>query len=187
MPVSSICAIASRGASAAPSMPPVTPSIAAVRRKPRLPSFTSSVIAFSSRCWGGLDSPSRNVRRGHVNSGSLRARPARGDRPQRLDPAIAYADIPIVQIHGRVAMAGNEHHLVAQMQRLRVATDDDLAMLVGNTGQLEPRPAVYPRRPLLGAVGFEPRIDDRAIRRRRAHDGGEHEQAVLEFPVRAAV
>src|SRR6185295_14181703 len=102
MPVSSICAKASRGAAAAASMLDATPRTAAPFRKSRLPSFTMSSIAFSPL----------------VSCTCSIAGAARGDRPQRLDASCPDRDIPVVQIDGRIAVAGDQHHLVAEAQSL---------------------------------------------------------------------
>ena len=43
-------------------------------------------------------------------------RPAGGDRPELLDAVSADTDIPVVEIDGRVAMAGDQAQLVADPQ-----------------------------------------------------------------------
>src|SRR6185436_16880338 len=53
---------------------------------------------------------------------------ARGDRPQRLDDAAPHANIPVVEVDRRVAMAGNELQLLAE-ERQRPTFDP--AVLVG--------------------------------------------------------
>ena len=46
-------------------------------------------------------------------------RAARGDRPQRLDAAVAHADVPVVEIDRRIAVAGNQLQLVADLEARR--------------------------------------------------------------------
>jgi hypothetical protein len=43
-------------------------------------------------------------------------RPSRGDRPELLDAVGADADVPVVEVDGRVAMAGDEADLVAECE-----------------------------------------------------------------------
>ena len=45
---------------------------------------------------------------------------ARGDWPQRLDPAVADAHIPVVEIDGRIAVPGDELQLVAHVEARRL-------------------------------------------------------------------
>src|SRR5262249_46872624 len=96
---------------------------------------------------------------------------ARLDRPQRLDAAVAHADVPVVQVHGGVAVARDQPHLLADARPCRFGRNLDLAVLVGDADHFEAVAAVHPRRALLGAVGFEPRVDDGAIGRRHADHG----------------
>src|SRR5207253_2894207 len=49
---------------------------------------------------------------------SSRARASGADRPQRLDAPVAHADIPIVQVDGRIAVARDQPDLVAELQWL---------------------------------------------------------------------
>jgi hypothetical protein len=46
-------------------------------------------------------------------------RAAGGDRPDLLDAIAAYTDIPVVKVDGRVAMAGNQPDLVADVETVR--------------------------------------------------------------------
>jgi hypothetical protein len=106
---------------------------------------------------------------------------------KRFHPPAAHADIPVVQVDGRVAVARDQPYPVAQPQALGLGAEAQLAVLVRDRDHLDVLAAVHPRRSFLGAVGFEAGIDDRAIRGRRAHHGREHEQAVLELGVAAAI
>src|ERR1700736_337682 len=162
MLVSSICASATPGAAAPTALAPA-PSIA-VLRKPRLPSFTCSLMEGS-------------LRSGVYLFGLSYAGAARVDRPQGFDPAVAHADVPVVQVHGRIAVARDQPHLLADAQALRVRRELELAVLVGDAGDLDAVAAVHPWRPLLGAIGLEPGVDDGAVGRRHADHGRKHEQA----------
>src|SRR6202022_1532392 len=100
---------------------------------------------------------------------------------------VANPDIPIMQIDGRVAMAGNEPDLLAHRQRLGIARQLESTGLVGHAGDPASGPAVHPWRAALRAVGLEPGIHDGAVGGGNADYAGEHEQAVLEFAVAAAL
>src|SRR5207249_7666114 len=54
-----------------------------------------------------------------------------GDRPGRLDAAPADADIPVVEVHGRVAVAGDQAELVAEREAVSGGGDRKAAVLVG--------------------------------------------------------
>src|SRR6185437_4227059 len=108
------------------------------------------------------------------------------DRPQRLDAPLPYRDIPVVQIDRRIAMTGNEQHLVAEAKRRRARAQLELAMLVGGTDHFHVVATVHPRQPLLRAVSFEAGVDDCALAHRHAHHRREHEKAVLELRIALA-
>src|SRR5262245_34003859 len=101
--------------------------------------------------------------------------------------SVANADIPIVQIDGGIAVAGNEPDLFAESQPLCMGTELQLPMLVRDARYFHGGTTMHPRRTALGAVGFESGIDDGAVRRRHADHGREYEQTVLEFRVAAAI
>src|SRR5262245_37983645 len=61
---------------------------------------------------------------------------ASADRPKCLDPPVAHADIPVVQIDGRVAMAGDEPDFFPEPRWRQAWRHRDLAMLVGDRGAL---------------------------------------------------
>src|SRR5712664_3402262 len=63
----------------------------------------------------------------------LISRPAR-DRPQRLDAVAAIADIPVIEIDRRIAMAGDEADLVADDERPVGLPELETAVLVGGGG-----------------------------------------------------
>ena len=55
---------------------------------------------------------------------------AGGDRPELLDAVAADADIPIVEVNGGIATAGDEADLVAEPEAVRGARDADSSVLV---------------------------------------------------------
>src|SRR6266446_4896642 len=61
-------------------------------------------------------------------------RAAGGDRPELLDAVAADADIPVVEVDGRVAMAGDQADLVAEPEPVGVGRDGEPAVLVGGGG-----------------------------------------------------
>jgi hypothetical protein len=56
---------------------------------------------------------------------------AGGDGPELLDAVGADADIPVVEVDGRVAMAGDEADLVADAQAVGGGRNGEPAALVG--------------------------------------------------------
>src|SRR5262249_10060197 len=58
-------------------------------------------------------------------------RPPCGDRPELLDAVGADADLPGVQVDGRVAVAGDEADLVAEREAVGGGRDREAAVLVG--------------------------------------------------------
>src|SRR5437868_15179148 len=58
-------------------------------------------------------------------------RPPRGDRPELFDAVGADGDVPIVEVDGRVAVAGDEADLVAEAEAVGGAGDAEAAVLVG--------------------------------------------------------
>src|SRR4029453_17253301 len=92
-----------------------------------------------------------------------RARAARRDGPDRFDSAVPYADIPVVQVDRRIAMTGDEPDLFAEPQALRLGANLQLAVLIGDIGDLDILEAVDPGRTFLAAVGLQPRVHDGAV------------------------
>src|ERR1700736_6386870 len=68
--------------------------------------------------------PSRKAPRTLIN------RPTGGDWPELLDAVAADADIPVVEVDGRVAVAGDEADLVAEPEAVGGACDAEAAALV---------------------------------------------------------
>jgi len=57
--------------------------------------------------------------------------PPRGDRPELFDAVGADADVPVVEVDGGVAVAGDETDLVADVEAIGGARDAEAAVLVG--------------------------------------------------------
>src|ERR1700730_17061519 len=58
-------------------------------------------------------------------------RPTGGDWPELLDAVAADADVPVVEVDGRVALAADEPDLVAESEAVGGARDAEAAVLVG--------------------------------------------------------
>lgn len=50
-----------------------------------------------------------------VIAGRSKEPAAGGDRPYRLDAAISNSNVPIVKVHCRIAMAGDQHQFFIQL------------------------------------------------------------------------
>src|SRR5215469_10251891 len=74
-------------------------------------------------------------------------RAARRDRPDSLDSVAADADIPVIKIDRRVAMAGHELDLVADLQPVGGARYRQPPVLVGGALVGRSRLVPYCRRP----------------------------------------
>ena len=59
-------------------------------------------------------------------------RAAGGDRPELLDAVAADADVPVVEVDGRVAMAGDQPDLVAEPQPVGGGRNGEPSVLVGS-------------------------------------------------------
>jgi hypothetical protein len=103
--------------------------LAAIRRNiPSILEKTFSVAANSppgsrEACWADLPRDR--------NWGASINRAAGGDRPELLDAVVADGDIPVVEVDGRVAVAGDEADLVAEPEAVGGARDAEAAVLVG--------------------------------------------------------
>src|SRR5690242_5541120 len=53
------------------------------------------------------------------------------NRPELLDAVGADGDVPVVEVHGRVAVAGDEADLVAEAEAVGGACDAEAAVFVG--------------------------------------------------------
>src|SRR5512142_733151 len=66
---------------------------------------------------------------------------AGGDRPQRLDTIPAIAHVPVVEVHRRIAVAGDEAKLLPDLQAAPGVVEQELAVLVGRPDVLDVRHA----------------------------------------------
>src|SRR5580765_6195062 len=98
-------------------------------------------------------------------------------RPQVLYDIPAHADVPVVKIHGRVAVPGNEQELFAER---RWIGPFDEAVLVGGLGELEDFFSPDSGHARVDARGLEAGVDDCGVGRGPAHHRGEDEEGVLE-------
>src|SRR5437667_3486146 len=92
-----------------------------------------------------------------------------GDRPELFDAVAADADIPVIEIDGRVAVAGDEAHFVADVEPVGGGRDGEAAVLVG--GALVGGGGLVANGGETGIQGerLEAGIDDRAVLRRAGH------------------
>ena len=95
-------------------------------------------------------------------------RAAGGDWPELLDAIAADADIPVVEIDGRVAVAGDEAHLVADVEPVRRARNTEPAVLVGGALVGGSGLVADERRAGIEGERLEPGIDDDAVLSRAA-------------------
>src|SRR5215471_13147010 len=58
-------------------------------------------------------------------------RAAGGDGPELLDAVVADADVPVVEVDGRIAVAGDQPDLVAEPEPVGGGRDREPAVLVG--------------------------------------------------------
>src|SRR6266446_5338427 len=114
-------------------------------------------------------------------------RTAGGDGPELLDAVVADADIPVVEVDGRVAMAGDEADLVAEGEAVGGGRDREPAVLVG--GALVGRGGLVAdeRRAGVESERLEAGVDDRAVLGRAAHHRRPDKEARLEGFGRRAV
>src|ERR1700722_16951430 len=113
---------------------------------------------------------------GHTSPTPLRHCPTRRDWPQALDARSPNADVPVVTVDGRVAMAGLEPELLAEARRLPSPSDDELSMLVGGACICHTWPIPHDRGTTIERQRLEACVDDRKVAARRAHDSRQHEE-----------
>src|SRR5207248_8551379 len=114
-------------------------------------------------------------------------RSPRRDWPELLDAVAADADIPVVKVDRRVAMAGDEADLVAEAEAVGGAGDAEAAVLVGGALVGGGGFVAHQRRARVEGERLQAGIDDRAVLGRAAHYRGPHEKARRERPGRGAV
>src|ERR1700730_7956031 len=90
-------------------------------------------------------------------------RTSRGNRPELLDAVAADADVPVVEVDGRVAVAGDEADLVADLETVGGPRDAEAAVLVG--GALVGRGGLVADGggPRVEGERLQAGIDDRAV------------------------
>src|SRR5882724_10945364 len=110
-----------------------------------------------------------------------------GDRPELLDAVGADADVPVVEVDGRVAVAGAQADLVAEPQPVGGRRDSEAAVLVG--GALVGGGGLVADQWRAGVEGqcLQAGVDDRAVLGRAAHYRRPHEEARLKGSGRLAV
>src|SRR3984893_4191033 len=104
----------------------------------------------------------------------------RGDRPELLDAVGADADVPVVEVDGRVAVAGDQADLVAEPKAVGGGRDGEAAVLVG--GALVGRGGLVANERGAGIEGerLEASVDDGTVRGWAAHRRRPDEDARLE-------
>jgi hypothetical protein len=83
-------------------------------------------------------------------------RAPRGDRPDLLDAVAADADIPVVEVDGRVAVAGDQPDLVAEPEPVGGSRDGEPAVLVGSGARRSPGSSQTSGGPESKASAFRP-------------------------------
>jgi hypothetical protein len=122
-----------------------------------------------------------------LKSPGLINRAAGGDRPELFDAVAADADIPVVEVDGRVAMAGDEADLVADLEPVGGARDAEPAVLVGGALVGGGGLVADDRRAGVESDRLEAGVDDRTVLGRVAHHRRPDEEARLEGLGRGAV
>src|SRR3984893_389952 len=110
-----------------------------------------------------------------------------GDRPELLDAVGADADIPVVEVDGRVAMAGDQTDLVPERETVGGGRDGEPAVLVGGALVGGGGLVADERRARIEGQPLEAGGDDRAVLGRAAHHRRPDEEARLEGLGRGAV
>src|ERR1700733_2622897 len=118
---------------------------------------------------------------GHPRPTPLRHCPTRRDWPQALDARSPNADVPVVTVDGRVAMAGLEPELLAEARRLPSPGDDELPMLIGRPCVGHTGTVPHDRGTAVERQRLEARVDDRKVAARRAHDRRQHEERLCRW------
>jgi hypothetical protein len=130
--------------------------------------------------------------RGHASGRSASInRAAGGDRPELFDAVSADADIPVVEVYGRVAMAGDEVDLVADLKTVGGARDAEPSALVGGALGGGGGFVADERGTRVEGERLEAGIDDRAVLGRAVHlrrvTEGLGSKALVETPSRSTL
>src|ERR1700688_1869138 len=110
---------------------------------------------------------------------SSQSHATRSHRPKCLDATISNRDIPVVDIDGRVAMAGNELKLLVQPQHIMRVVD--YTMFVGTLDVLDVGPPIDDGHAAVDALGLQTCVADGLVRLGLAHDRRVDEEAVFEL------
>src|SRR5882672_6602893 len=133
----------------------------------------------SDSAWCGLKKRAATGSRSTCSDISKRG-PSGRNRPKRLHDALPHADVPVVEIHRGVAVAGHQQELLAERGRGGAWCDVYPSVLVRRGCVHEPGLLPDARHARVDARRLEAGVDDGALRRRPAHHRGEHEQRMLE-------
>src|SRR5438270_8330541 len=122
-----------------------------------------------------------------VSGGGFNIPPPGGYGPELFDAVPGDPDVPVVEVDGRVAMAGDEADLVAEAEAVGGARDAETAVLVG--GALVGGGGSVAHQGWAGVEGerLQASVDDRAVLGRAAHHRRPHEKTRLEGLGRGAV
>jgi hypothetical protein len=114
-------------------------------------------------------------------------RTSRCNRPELFDAVVADGDVPVIEVDGRVAMAGDEAELVAEAEPIGGARDAETACASGRPLVGGGRFVADEQQATVEGERLEAGVDDRAVLRRVAHHRRPDEQARLERPRRRAI
>jgi len=116
----------------------------------------------------------------HAAAASVSKPPSCGDRPDLLDAVAADTDVPVVEIDGRVAMAGDQPDLVAEPEPIGGGRNGEPSMLVGAALVGRGGLVADERWPRIEGGRLQAGIDDRTVLGRAVRHRRPHEKARLE-------
>ena len=93
----------------------------------------------------------------------------------------AHADVPVVEVDRRVAVAGDQRQPLAEREPRPPSSSKSTPCSSDARWYSTPACARTPGIPLSTREGLEASVDDRAVGDRAAHHGGEDEQRLLEL------
>src|SRR5438270_4532043 len=115
-----------------------------------------------------------------VSGGGFNIPPPGGYGPELFDAVPGDPDVPVVEVDGRVAMAGDEADLVAEAEAVGGARDAEAAVLVGGALVGGGGLVANERRTRVEGERLQAGVDDRAVLGWAAHYRRPHEKARLE-------